>query len=136
MAGTDESMVFLAGREQEDAHVDLPATAQPCAEELTITENSALGIYEAALGGEIVAGVIYSKAFNRVALLATSVFPAFRGKGIPAKVLIGVLEKLRGQGVTVTISCPFAAEFVGTRPEYADVLVLAVSGNGTIGRGQ
>ena len=133
MAGTDESMAFLAGREQEG--VDLPATAPAGAEELVITENSALGIFEAALRGEIVAGVIYSKAFNRVALLATSVFPAFRGRGIPAKLLIGVLEKLLAHGVTVTVSCPFAAEFVGTRPEYADVLVLAVSGDGTIGRG-
>jgi predicted GNAT family acetyltransferase len=135
MAGTAESMVFPAGREQDGADVDLPATNPPGAEELVITENSALGIYEAVLGGEIVAGVIYSKAVNRVALLATSVFPAFRGKGIPAKLLIGILEKLRAQGATVTISCPFAAEFVGAHPEYADVLGLAVPGNSTIGRG-
>jgi predicted GNAT family acetyltransferase len=135
MAGTAESMVFPAGREQDGADADLSATTPPDAEELVITENSAIGIYEAVLGGEIVAGVIYSKALNRVALLATSVFPAFRGKGIPAKLLSGVLDRLRAQGATVTISCPFAAEFVGAHPEYADVLGLAVPGNNSIGPG-
>jgi predicted GNAT family acetyltransferase len=134
MAGTAESMVTPTGTEQEGANV-VPATTAPGAEDFIIIENSALGIYEAVLGGEIVAGVIYSKAVNRVALLATSVFPAFRGKGIPARLLSGVLDKLRAQGVTVTVSCPFAAEFVGAHPEYADVLGLAVPGNSTVGRG-
>lgn len=136
MAGTAESMVTPTGTEQEGADVDLGSTTPPGAKDLIITENSALGIYEAVLEGEIVAGVIYSKAVNRVALLATSVFPAFRGKGIPARLLIGVLEKLRVQGASVTISCPFAAEFVGAHPEYADVLGLAVPGNSTVGREQ
>lgn len=135
MAGTAESMVTLTGTEQEGSNVDLPATTAPGAEDFIITENSALGIYEAVLGGEIVAGVIYSKAVNRTALLATSVFPAFRGKGIPARLLSGVLDKLRAQGATVTITCPFAAEFVSAHPEYADVLDLAIPGNSTAGRG-
>jgi predicted GNAT family acetyltransferase len=135
MAEPAESMVTPTVREQEGANVDLAATTSHGAAELIITDNSPLGIYEAVLGGEIVAGVIYSKAVNRVALLATSVFPAFRGKGIPAKLLIGVLEKLRAQGATVTISCPFAAEFVGAHPEYADVLGLAVPVNSTVGGG-
>jgi predicted GNAT family acetyltransferase len=86
------------------------------------------------LGGEIVAGVVYSKAGNRVTLLATSVFPAFRGKGIAARLLSGVLDKLRAQGETATITCPFAAEFVSTHPEYADVLDSAVPRNGTARR--
>ncbi|SDL04539.1 hypothetical protein SAMN04487916_105144 [Arthrobacter sp. ov407] len=83
------------------------------------------------MGGETVAGVIYSKTGNRVTLLATSVFPAFRGKGIPARLLSGILEKLRAQGETATMTCPFAAEFVSAHPEYADVLDSAVPGNST-----
>ena len=134
MAGTAESMVTLTGTEQEGANV-VPATTAPGAEDFIITENSGLGIYEAVLGGEIVAGVIYCKAVNRVSLLATSVFPAFRGKGIPARLLDGILHKLRAQGTTVTITCPFAAEFVSAHPEYADVLDLAIPGNSTARRG-
>ena len=135
MAGTAESRVTLTGTEQEGADVDLSTATASGAEDLIIIENSAFGIYEAVLGGEIVAGVIYSKADNRVALLATSVFPAFRGKGIPARLLSGILNKLRAQGATVTITCPFAAEFVSAHPEYADVLDLAIPGNSSVRRG-
>ena len=91
--------------------MDLSATTTPDTEDLIITENSEVGIYEAVLGGETVAGVIYSKTGNRVTLLATSVF--------------------RAQGETATITCPFAAEFVSAHPEYADVLDSAVPGNST-----
>lgn len=127
MAGTDESSVTtLTGTEEEGADVDLSTASGP--EDLIIIENSALSIYEAVLGGEIVAGAIYSKAANGVALLATSVFPEHRGKGIPARLLSGIFDRLRAQGATVTITCPFAAEFVIAHPEYADVLDLAVPG--------
>lgn len=128
MAGNAEGMVTLTGTEQDGADVDRSATTTPDTEDLIITENSDVGIYEAVLGGETVAGVVYSKAGNRVTLLATSVFPEFRGKGIAARLLSGVLDRLRAQGETVTITCPFAAEFVSAHPEYADVLDSAVPG--------
>lgn len=98
------------------------ATASTGLDELTIIENSALGIYEGIMAGQIAAGVMYSKTANNVALLGTSVFPAFRGLGIPAQLLTGILEWLRPQGVTVTMICPFAAEFANAHPEYADFL--------------
>ena len=134
MARKAKSRVTLTGTEQAGADADPSATTPPGAEELIIIENSVFGIYEAVLGGEIVAGVIYSKAVNRVALLATSVFPAFRGMGIPVRLLSGIFDKLRAQGATVTITCPFAAEFVSAHPEYADVLDLAIPGKSSVRR--
>lgn len=131
MAGKAEGIISPTGIEQDGADVVLSATTTPDTEDLIITENSEVGIYEAILGGETVAGVIYSKTGNRVTLLATSVFPAFRGKGIPARLLSGILDKLRTQGETATMTCPFAAEFVSAHPEYADVLDSAVPGNST-----
>jgi predicted GNAT family acetyltransferase len=116
MVGAGEIRTFLAGANR------VGAAANPGVDELTIIENSSLGIYEGMLAGEIAAGVIYSKTVNNVALLATSVFPAFRGLGIPARLLTGILERLRPQGVTVTMICPFAAEFANAHPEYADFL--------------
>lgn len=98
--------------------------------DIIITENSEGGIYEAVLGGETVAGVVYSKAGNRVTLRATSVFP---GKRIAARLLSGVLDRLRMQGETVTVSCPLAVAFVSAHPEYADVLDSAVPGISPMG---
>lgn len=126
MAGKAQNKVPLSGAEPEGAKAELSATAALGGEELIILENSAYGIYEAILGGEIIAGVIYSKAGNRVTLRATSVFPAFRGMGIPAKLLSSIFALLRAQGATVIVTCPFAAEFVSARPEYEDVLDLTI----------
>lgn len=134
MARRAESMVTLTSMEQDGAEEAVSAKASPGTDDLTVTENSEAGIFEAVLGGETVAGVVYSKAGNRVTLLATSVFPAFRGKGIAARLLSGVLEKLRMQGETVSVTCPFAAAFVSAHPEYADVIDLAVPGNNTHSR--
>jgi predicted GNAT family acetyltransferase len=128
MAGKSEGMVTLTDINVDSAHVELSAITTPDWEDLIITENSDVEIYEAALNGETVGGVAYSKAGNGVTLLATSVFPAFRGKGIAARLLRGVLDHLRAQGENITVTCPFAAEFVSTHPEYADVPHSAVPG--------
>jgi hypothetical protein len=62
MAGKTEGMVALAGIEHDGAEVDLSATTTRDTDDLIITENADLGTYEAVLGGETVAGVVYSKA--------------------------------------------------------------------------
>jgi predicted GNAT family acetyltransferase len=118
-AGT---MVALTGDAQDTSEAEVPAPASGGAE-LTITENPDVGIYEAALGGVTVAGVVYSRSGDHVTLLATSVFPQFRGKGIAARLLSGVLDDLRAAGDRVTVSCPFATAFVRSHPEYADMIV-------------
>jgi predicted GNAT family acetyltransferase len=121
MAGNAEGMVTLTGIEEDGAEIDQSAAATPDTEELIITENSELGIYEATLRGVTVAGVVYSKTGSHVTLLATSVFPEFRGRGVAARLLGGVLDRLRTQGESVTITCPFATAFVRAHPEYADL---------------
>jgi predicted GNAT family acetyltransferase len=130
MAERAEGMVILTGIE-DNTDVNLYATTTSNTGVLVITENSEDRIYEAAIGDETVAGVVYSKVGNRVTLMATSVFPAFRGKGVAARLLSGVLETLQLQGATVTITCPFAAAFVSAHPEYADVLDTHPSKRGT-----
>ncbi|MFL1377747.1 GNAT family N-acetyltransferase [Nocardiopsis protaetiae] len=118
----DEGMVTLTGADQDGTGVDQTGATGTDAGGLTITENSDAGVYEAALGGTTVAGVVYSRAGDRVALLATSVLPEYRGRGIAGLLLGGVLEKIRAEGGTATLGCPFTAEFVDAHPEYADVV--------------
>lgn len=127
MAGSTEGMVPLTAAEQDGAGGEPSAVSTPDADDLVITENSDAGIYEAALGGQTVAGLVYRRAGNRVTLLATSVFPEHRGKGIAARLLGGVLDKLRAQDETVTVTCPFAAAFINAHAEYRDMLDPAMS---------
>jgi predicted GNAT family acetyltransferase len=116
------TMVTLGGGARDSAEAEAPAPNSE-GEELTITENPDVGIYEAALGGVTVAGVVYSRSGDHVTLLATSVFPQFRGKGIAARLLGAVLDQLRAAGDRVTVSCPFATAFARSHPEYADMIV-------------
>ncbi|MHA6694860.1 GNAT family N-acetyltransferase [Homoserinimonas sp. A520] len=134
MADNAEGMVTLTGLDQDGADTDPSAPTTPDMEDLIITENSEVGIYEATLKGVTVAGVVYSKTGSHITLLATSVFPEFRGRGIAARLLGGVLDRLRAQGESVTITCPFAAAFVSAHPEYADFRDSAIPGNTTARR--
>ncbi|MEV4813585.1 GNAT family N-acetyltransferase [Micromonospora avicenniae] len=128
MAGNAEDMVTLTGAENDLHDSNQSDGTTPDGADFVITDNSALGIYEAAIGGRTVAGIVYSKAGSRVILSATSVFPEFRGRGVAGRLIGGVLDELRVQGKTATITCPFAAAFVNAHPEYADVLDPAFSG--------
>ncbi|WBB67672.1 GNAT family N-acetyltransferase [Micromonospora sp. WMMD812] len=122
MASNAEPMITLTSAEEDSGGANLPGATASDADDLVITDNSELGIYEATIGGRTAAGLIYSKVGSRVILLATSVLPEFRGKGVAARLIGGVLDELRTQGRTATVTCPFATTFVNAHPEYADVL--------------
>ncbi|MET8357906.1 GNAT family N-acetyltransferase [Micromonospora sp. NPDC005171] len=122
MADNAEDMITLTNAEQ-DSGGSSPSVATPSgAEDFVITNDSARGIYEATIGGQTAAGLVYTKIGSRVVLSATSVFPEFRGKGLASRLIGGILDELRRQGRTATVTCPFAAAFVNAHPEYADVV--------------
>ena len=135
MADNADNMVTLTGAEHDLGGSNPSEATAPGAEELVITNNSELGVYEAAIGGRTAAGLVYNTVGNRVTLLATSVLPEFRGKGLAARLTGAVLDDLRMQGKTATITCPFAAAFVNAHPEYAEVLDPAFPGPHTAGHG-
>lgn len=128
MADSADGMDTLTGTGQDVSDTERGAASGSDLADLTITENGDVGIYEATRDGVTVAGVVYSRTGHRVTLLATSVFPEFRGQGIAGKLLGGVLDRLRAEGATAALSCPFAAEFINAHPEYADVIDSAAPG--------
>ncbi|MEU8158519.1 GNAT family N-acetyltransferase [Micromonospora sp. NPDC048986] len=135
MANNAEDMVTLTNAEQDSGGSNLPVTTPPDAGDIVITNDSARGIYEAAVGGQTAAGLVYSEVGSRVVLSATSVFPEFRGKGVASRLIGAVLDDLRRQGKTAAVTCPFATAFVNAHPEYADVLDPAFPRSHSAGRG-
>ncbi|RZT79425.1 hypothetical protein EV382_2624 [Micromonospora violae] len=101
---------------------NLADVTAPGAEDLVVTNNSELSSYEATIGGRTAAGLVYTQVGGRIVLLATSVLPEFRGRGIAGRLIGAVLDELRTQGKTATVTCPFATAFVDAHPEYADVV--------------
>ena len=124
-----ENMVALIGADQIIGELDLPTTGKADAGKVTITDDKEAGAYELEVDGQTAAGLSYKETGTRVTIIATSVFPSFRGKGIGGELLGGVLDMLRAEGRTVTLTCPFATAFVRSHPEYADVVDRTYPGN-------
>lgn len=136
MADNAEDMITLTNAEQDSGGSNQSGATAPDTEDLVITDNREGGVYEAMIGGRTAAGLVYSQVGHRVVLMAASVLPDFRGKGVAGKLIGGVLDELRRQGKTATVSCPFTAAFVKAHPEYADVLDPRFPGSHTTAPGQ
>ena len=136
MESNQESMVTLTGSDQVVRELAHPATGAIEAEKVTITDNKEAGVYELWVDGQTAAGLLYNEAGTRVTILATAVFPKFRGKGIAGNLPGGVLDLLRAEGRTATLTCPFATAFVHSHPQYADVVDPTFPGNARSGHGR
>lgn len=88
-----------------------------------LLNDETAGIYEATVGGVEVGGVTYNViGDDRLVLLAVSVFPDFRGKGIATELIRRVLDDVRAQGKTITNYCPVVRTFLEHNPDYVDLI--------------
>jgi predicted GNAT family acetyltransferase len=78
--------------------------------------------YELREGGELLGWVDYLPAGRSVIVAQTEVLEGGEGQGHGSRLVSAVLEDLRGRGITVIPTCPFAAAFISRHPEYADVV--------------
>ena len=136
MESNQESLVTLTGTDQVIRELAYSTTGVTEAEKVTITDNKEAGAYELWVDGKTAAGLLYNETGTRVTILATAVFPKFRGKGIAGNLLGGVLDLLRAEGRTATLTCPFATAFVHSHPQYADVVDPTFPGNARSGHGR
>jgi predicted GNAT family acetyltransferase len=104
----------------KDEGADTPGTS---GEAFDLVNDEAAGIYEATIGETTVAGVTYNlSGDDRIVLLAVSVFPEFRGRGISTELIRRVLDDVRAQDKTIANYCPVVRTFIERNPEYADLL--------------
>lgn len=136
MADNAEHMITLTDAEQDSGDSNQSGATAPASADIVITDNRDLSVYEATIDGRTAAGLVYHQVGHRVILMATSVLPEFRGQGVAGRLIGGVLDELRRQGRTATVTCPFTAAFVTAHPEYADVLDPASPGSHTAAPGQ
>ena len=136
MTDNTEDMITLSSTDQDSDGPNQTGATAPDTDDIVITDNREGGVYEATIGGRTAAGLVYNQVGHRVVLMAASVLPEFRGKGVAGKLIGGVLDELRRQGKTATVSCPFTAAFIEAHPEYADVLDPRFPGSHTTAPGQ
>lgn len=88
-----------------------------------VLNDETAGIYEATVDDTAIGGVPYNLVGDdRIALLAVSVLPEFRGRGVSTALIRRVLDDVRAQEKTVINYCPVVRRFIESNPEYADLL--------------
>lgn len=107
-----------------DGRADGPAGATL---DFDVVNDEEAGVYEAVVDGVTVGGMTYNLlGEDRILLLAVSVFPQSRGRGVATELTRRVLDDVRAQGKTVVNYCPVVDEFVQHNPAYADLIDRSV----------
>ncbi len=87
-----------------------------------VRDNPARSRFEMASGGAV-AFVEYERAGGgRIALLHTEVPEALSGQGVGSRLVRGVLDRIRADGLKVVPRCEFVAAYVERHPEYRDMV--------------
>src|SRR3954463_1617259 len=93
----------------------------PAAEDLI--DNTSQGRFELYRDGQLCGWLYYTHLKpNRYALQHTEVEQSHRGEGVGAVMVRRVLEEVRSRAGTITVICPFVAEFVAKTADYADLI--------------
>jgi predicted GNAT family acetyltransferase len=88
-----------------------------------VADNEHLHRYEALVDGEVAGFIGYRPVPGGVRdLVHTEVDPAFEGKGVASKLVVGALEAERARGGKIVPSCPFVSAYLRRHPEYADLV--------------
>jgi predicted GNAT family acetyltransferase len=57
-----------------------------------------------------------------ITLIHTEVPQELRGRGIGSRLVGGVLDLVRAQGLKAVVLCPFIKAYISKHPEYANLL--------------
>jgi len=87
-----------------------------------VTDNTAEGRFEVALGGNAYASAYYRMDAGRVVLVHTEVPFEFAGQGVATRLAAGTFELIRRSGRKAVQKCPFMAKLFAGHSEYADIV--------------
>ncbi|WP_431220043.1 GNAT family N-acetyltransferase [Leifsonia xyli] len=90
--------------------------------EFFVTDDPETKTYEAVSGDTLVGGITYARHGDVVTLIATSVYPEFRGQGVATALIRRVLDRIRADGLRVKVQCPIVTTFIREHGEYGDLL--------------
>jgi uncharacterized protein len=96
--------------------------------EITVRDNAESRSYDALLDGQVVGTIVYEHEGARIVFTHTIVEPEFRGRGIGTKLVRDALDDVRAHGRTLTNYCGFVSSFIGSHPEYTDLIDAAHPG--------
>lgn len=90
--------------------------------DVNVRRNDDAGRYELLIDGEVASYADFIDDGSKVVLPHTVTLPAFRNRGLAAKLVRATLDDLRIRARDVEPSCWFVAEFIDLHPEYAEMV--------------
>ena len=89
---------------------------------LMVVDNPTMRRFEMA-SGNATAFVEYRRTGDgQIVLIHTEVPEAMSGQGVGSKLVGGVLDAIRAEGVTVVPECEFVASFIQRHPGYQSLI--------------
>ncbi|MGY6502014.1 MAG: GNAT family N-acetyltransferase [Acidimicrobiales bacterium] len=80
------------------------------------------GRYELVVDDQVVSYADFRDTGESVVFPHTVTLPEHRGNGYADILVAAALDDVRAQGRTVVPTCWFVADFIASRPDYADLL--------------
>jgi len=87
-----------------------------------VTDNPHRSRFELHVGGELAGFVDYRLRGHVLNLVHTEVLPKYQGEGLAADLARASLDAARERHLAVIPSCPYIRSWLGSHPEYADLV--------------
>ena len=86
-----------------------------------VVDNAARSRFELTEQG-LIAFADYRRHGDRLVIPHVEAPPPLRGTGTAGRLMTGVFDLIRAQGLKVVPKCPYAAAFIQRHPEYQDLM--------------
>lgn len=90
--------------------------------DIEITDDDGAGRYEVRVSGALAGYADRVRRGDTLVLPHTVVDPAFRGRGLAAHLVRRALDDARSEGLSVTPSCSYVADFIARHPADLDLV--------------
>ena len=90
--------------------------------ETRVVHNEDAGRYELYVADTLTSFADYRREGDALVFDHTETDVRYQGRGLAAKLVEGALEDVRKKGLHVVPACWFVADFIGSNPEYGDLV--------------
>jgi uncharacterized protein len=89
--------------------------------DIRVVDNPEELRYELWLGATRAGFIEYRSEPGTILLVHTEVDPAFEGRGLGSRLVVGALDDLRARDLKLVALCPFVRAYLRHHREYADL---------------
>lgn len=92
--------------------------------ELTFGDNPDESRYEARIGPDVGAYLVYLLEPPLIRLVHTEVDRSLKGEGVGSRLVTFALDDIRARGLSIRVTCSFVGAFLERHPEYSDLVAM------------